>query len=54
MRSAIGPIRENRQTRAFLLDVMWDVVAVGNTMVQSSRRIMPSGASRSRMTWRPT
>jgi 2-dehydropantoate 2-reductase len=30
MRSAIGPIRENRQTRAFLLDVMRGVVAVGN------------------------
>jgi 2-dehydropantoate 2-reductase len=30
MRSAIGPIRENRQTRAFLLDVMREVVAVGN------------------------
>jgi len=29
MRSAIGPIRENRQTRAFLLDVMREVVAVG-------------------------
>src|SRR4029077_18905881 len=30
MRSAIGPIRENRQTRAFLLGVMREVVAVGN------------------------
>jgi 2-dehydropantoate 2-reductase len=30
MRSAIGPIRENQQTRAFLLDVMREVVAVGN------------------------
>jgi 2-dehydropantoate 2-reductase len=30
MRSPIGPIRENRQTRAFLLDVMREVVAVGN------------------------
>jgi 2-dehydropantoate 2-reductase len=30
MRSAIGPIRENRQTRAFLLDIMREVVAVGN------------------------
>ena len=30
MRSAIGAIRENRQTRAFLLDVMREVVAVGN------------------------
>src|SRR5258705_11761584 len=30
MRSAIGPIRENRQTRAFLLDVMREVVAVAN------------------------
>ena len=30
MRSAIGPIRENRQTRAFLLDVMREVVVVGN------------------------
>jgi 2-dehydropantoate 2-reductase len=30
MRSTIGPIRENRQTRAFLLDVMREVVAVGN------------------------
>jgi 2-dehydropantoate 2-reductase len=29
-RSAIGPIRDNRQTRAFLLDVMREVVAVGN------------------------
>src|SRR5882724_224556 len=29
MRSTIGPIRENRQTRAFLLDVMREVVAVG-------------------------
>src|SRR6266403_2787635 len=30
MRSAIGPIRGNPQTRAFLLDVMREVVAVGN------------------------
>ena len=29
MRKAIGPIRENPQTRAFLLDVMREVVAVG-------------------------
>jgi 2-dehydropantoate 2-reductase len=30
MRSVIGPIRENPQTRAFLLDVMREVVAVGD------------------------
>jgi 2-dehydropantoate 2-reductase len=30
MRSVIGSIRENPQTRAFLLDVMREVVAVGN------------------------
>ena len=29
IRMPIGPIRENRQTRAFLLDVMREVVAVG-------------------------
>jgi 2-dehydropantoate 2-reductase len=29
MRSRIGPIRSNEQTRAFLLDVMREVVAVG-------------------------
>jgi 2-dehydropantoate 2-reductase len=29
IRSAIGPIRENAQTRAFFLDVMREVVAVG-------------------------
>jgi 2-dehydropantoate 2-reductase len=29
MRRPIGPIRENPQTRAFLLDVMREVVAVG-------------------------
>ena len=29
MRKAIGPIRQNPQTRAFLLDVMREVVAVG-------------------------
>lgn len=29
MRKAIGPIRENAQTRAFLLDLMREVVAVG-------------------------
>jgi 2-dehydropantoate 2-reductase len=29
MRVAIGPIRENPQTRAFMLDVMREVVAVG-------------------------
>jgi 2-dehydropantoate 2-reductase len=29
MRKTIGPIRENPQTRAFLLDVMREVVAVG-------------------------
>ena len=29
MRTTIGPIRENPQTRAFLLDVMREVVAVG-------------------------
>jgi 2-dehydropantoate 2-reductase len=29
MRKAIGPIRENPQTRAFLLDLMREVVAVG-------------------------
>jgi len=29
MRKAIGPIRENAQTRAFLLEVMREVVAVG-------------------------
>jgi 2-dehydropantoate 2-reductase len=29
MRTSIGPIRANPQTRAFLLDVMREVVAVG-------------------------
>ncbi len=29
IRKPIGPIRENPQTRAFLLDVMREVVAVG-------------------------
>jgi 2-dehydropantoate 2-reductase len=29
MRTTIGPIRENQQTRAFLLDLMREVVAVG-------------------------
>jgi 2-dehydropantoate 2-reductase len=29
MRSTIGPIRQNQQTRAFLLDLMREVVAVG-------------------------
>ena len=29
MRSTIGPIRENQQTRAFLRDLMCEVVAVG-------------------------
>jgi 2-dehydropantoate 2-reductase len=29
IRKSIGPIRENQQTRAFLLDVMREVVAVG-------------------------
>jgi 2-dehydropantoate 2-reductase len=29
MRSTIGPIRENPQTRQFLLDLMREVVAVG-------------------------
>ena len=29
IRTTIGPIRENQQTRAFLLDVMREVVAVG-------------------------
>lgn len=29
MRSTIGPIRENQKTRAFLLDMMREVVAVG-------------------------
>lgn len=29
MRTTLGPIRENRQTRAFLLDLMREVVAVG-------------------------
>lgn len=29
MRERIGPIRSNAQTRAFLLDVMREVVAVG-------------------------
>jgi 2-dehydropantoate 2-reductase len=29
MRTAIGPIRENPQTRRFLLDLMREVVAVG-------------------------
>jgi 2-dehydropantoate 2-reductase len=29
MRSTLGPIRENQQTRAFLLDLMREVVAVG-------------------------
>jgi 2-dehydropantoate 2-reductase len=29
IRKAIGPIRENPQTRAFLLDLMREVVAVG-------------------------
>ena len=32
MRSRIGPIRANPQTRAFLLDVMREVVAVGRAM----------------------
>lgn len=31
MRQPIGPIRENVQTRAFLLDLMREVVAVGRT-----------------------
>ena len=31
MRKPIGPIRENAQTRAFLLDVMREVVAVGRS-----------------------
>jgi 2-dehydropantoate 2-reductase len=31
MRKTIGPIRENAQTRAFLLDVMREVVAVGRS-----------------------
>jgi 2-dehydropantoate 2-reductase len=31
MRKPIGPIRENPQTRAFLLDVMREVVAVGRS-----------------------
>ena len=55
MRSAIGPIHGRiAQTRAFLLDVMREVVAVGNAHGAGVRRIMPSGASRSRTTWRPT
>ncbi len=29
MRTNIGPIRENPQTRAFLLEIMKEVVAVG-------------------------
>jgi 2-dehydropantoate 2-reductase len=32
MRSSIGPIRANPQTRAFLLDVMREVVAVGRAL----------------------
>jgi 2-dehydropantoate 2-reductase len=32
MRTPIGPIRENAQTRAFLLDVMREVVAVGRSL----------------------
>lgn len=32
MRSSIGPIRTNPQTRAFLLDVMREVVAVGRML----------------------
>jgi 2-dehydropantoate 2-reductase len=32
MRSTIGPIRENAQTRAFLYDVMREVVAVGRAL----------------------
>ena len=32
MRSAIGPIRENPQTRSFLLDVMREVVSVGRAL----------------------
>jgi 2-dehydropantoate 2-reductase len=32
MRSTIGPIRENPATRAFLLDVMWEVVAVARAV----------------------
>jgi 2-dehydropantoate 2-reductase len=31
MRKTIGPIRENAQTRAFLLDVMREVVAIGRS-----------------------
>jgi 2-dehydropantoate 2-reductase len=32
MRSPIGPIRENPQTRAFLLDIMKETVAVGRAL----------------------
>jgi 2-dehydropantoate 2-reductase len=32
IRKSIGPIRENPQTRAFLLDVMREVVAVGRAL----------------------
>jgi 2-dehydropantoate 2-reductase len=32
MRSTLGPIRENAQTRAFFLDVMREVVAVGRAL----------------------
>ena len=42
MRKPIGPIRENPQTRAFLLDLMSEVVAVGRAHGVDLPRTTPS------------
>jgi 2-dehydropantoate 2-reductase len=57
MRTTIGPIRANPLTRAFALDIMREVVAVGRGMAWRCRKTSPSSASagstRSRPTCRP-
>ena len=55
IRKPIGPIRENPQTRAFLLDVMREVVAVGRAHgVDLPPRTTPSSGSSSPTMWRTT
>ena len=46
MRTTIGPIRANPRTRAFLLDLMREVVAVGRAHGVDLPRTMPSSGSR--------
>jgi ketopantoate reductase len=53
-RSTIGPIRENPQTRQFLLDLMREVSPSAALTASTCHRIMPSSSSPLPIASRPT